>query len=155
MSEKVLSQKSKIPVIASIGVIVTEGNKVLLVRAEEESGHINGMYGLPSGRIDEGETEEEAAVRELAEETGLICSTENLTQFPENYFQADIPRADGTIRRFSWRVLKANIVTGNLRPTPETTPEFVGASRLLQLERERRLLPNTIKAIRNTAKNTL
>ncbi|RMD70006.1 MAG: NUDIX domain-containing protein, partial [Bacteroidetes bacterium] len=32
-----------------------------------------GMWDLPKGKIDEGETPEQAALREVAEETGLTC----------------------------------------------------------------------------------
>lgn len=53
----------------SIGV-VKRGEKLLLVkRSENESSA--GKWCFPGGSIEEGETSEEAAIREVVEETGL------------------------------------------------------------------------------------
>lgn len=54
-------------------VIFNEIGQVLLVKRED-----NGLWGLPSGHVEAGETVEEAVVRELREETGLIISVQKL-----------------------------------------------------------------------------
>jgi len=51
-------------VIQSAGVLVTCGNKVLLLKSYRD-------FDLPKGKIEKGETEEQAARRELREETGI------------------------------------------------------------------------------------
>ena len=56
------------PVAAVLGVIVHD-ERVLLVRRSNPPDA--GLWGFPGGKIDAGETIEEAAVREVYEETGL------------------------------------------------------------------------------------
>jgi len=51
------------------GVVLEQGGKYLLV--QEKQPRVYGKWNLPSGRVDRGETLEQAAVREAKEETGL------------------------------------------------------------------------------------
>lgn len=62
------------------GVIVLEGDSVLLV---QEPDYFSGEAGwtVPSGGIEDGESPEVAAVRELAEEAGCIIDVAGLTLF--------------------------------------------------------------------------
>lgn len=55
--------------IAGVAAVIFRGDSVLLVRRGNEPS--KGMWGLPGGVIELGETAEEAAVREVREETGL------------------------------------------------------------------------------------
>ncbi len=50
-------------------VIRDESDRMLLVRRRNEPGA--GLWSLPGGRIEPGETEQQAVVREVREETGL------------------------------------------------------------------------------------
>lgn len=49
------------------GVAVFDGNRVLLVQT------LRGNWGFPKGGLEIGETEEQAALRELKEETGVVA----------------------------------------------------------------------------------
>lgn len=54
------------------GVIITDGIKMLICHPT------NGKFwDIPKGRLDPGEEVRDCAVRELREETGLICSVPN------------------------------------------------------------------------------
>ncbi len=57
------------PLIGALAVVLREGCLLLIERGFEP--HL-GHWSLPGGVIDEGESAEEAAVRETLEETGLV-----------------------------------------------------------------------------------
>jgi 8-oxo-dGTP diphosphatase len=53
-----------------VGAVIHDGSgRLLLIRRGREPSR--GMWSVPGGRVEPGETEEEAVVREVAEETGL------------------------------------------------------------------------------------
>jgi 8-oxo-dGTP diphosphatase len=57
-------------VVACVGAIITgTAGRLLLIRRRNEPGA--GLWSLPGGRVEAGETDEQAVVREVAEETGL------------------------------------------------------------------------------------
>jgi 8-oxo-dGTP diphosphatase len=60
-------------VVGAIVYLVDEEGRVLLQR--RRSGLFTGYIGLPGGKVEFGEAVEEAALRELREETGLRAST--------------------------------------------------------------------------------
>ena len=62
---------------ACVGAIIRDGSgRVLLVRRANEPGR--GLWSLPGGRVEPGEGEEAAIVREVLEETGLVVRVEAL-----------------------------------------------------------------------------
>ena len=56
----------------SVGAVVLDGDRLLMVRRGRPPGL--GLWSLPGGRVERGETLAEAVVREVAEETGLACA---------------------------------------------------------------------------------
>jgi len=57
------------PRIPCVGAILTDGELILLIRRGHEPEA--GRWSLPGGRIEPGETDQQALVREVREETGL------------------------------------------------------------------------------------
>ena len=63
------------PKVAAVTIISREG-KVLLIRRAGYPGY--GLWSVPGGYVDRGEVVEEAAAREIEEETGLLVKTDRL-----------------------------------------------------------------------------
>jgi len=63
------------PIPAVLAVVVRAGNVLLVRRANPPD---QGLWGLPGGRMEMGETHLDAALRELKEETGLMADAPRL-----------------------------------------------------------------------------
>ena len=60
------------------GVIVKCGDKILLCKRNNQ-GSFPGMWSIPGGKLEEGETTQEGAKREFFEETAVDIQDEELT----------------------------------------------------------------------------
>ena len=63
------------PKVAAVTILARQ-QKVLLVRRANQPGY--GLWSVPGGYVDRGEVVEEAAKREVLEETGLIVDVDGL-----------------------------------------------------------------------------
>jgi ADP-ribose pyrophosphatase YjhB (NUDIX family) len=116
--------------IASVTVVVIEDGKVLLVRNGNSSDHPTGIYGLPAGKVDDGETWEEAAARECFEESGIRPI--KLIKLP-TFYEADIQRKDGSLKKFCCWSFYCPEYEGELRKTDETEPIWVELTEINKL----------------------
>lgn len=135
--------------VPSAAALAIKDNQILLVREEEASGHITGKYGLPGGHVDEGESEIATATREFCEETSLTATVEDFESFPGNYFEADMPRKDRSIVHFGWRVFHCKNFSGELKPSEQTTPEWIDFDEARKMQKEGKLEVNTLEVLEN------
>lgn len=56
------------PVVTGSGAVIDEAGKILLMRRSD-----NGLWVMPGGQMEVGETPAQAVVREVVEETGIRC----------------------------------------------------------------------------------
>jgi ADP-ribose pyrophosphatase YjhB (NUDIX family) len=130
----------------TVGILVFKEDSVLLVRHEKKSGYSDHVFGLPSGRLEAYETEIDAAIRELEEETGLVTQQKDLVEFPNNFYISKLPNRKDLAEReivYSWRVFLCQKYSGTLRSSQETTPQWV----LIKELSNNYLLPNVENAV--------
>lgn len=137
-------------IIKTAGVVVFQDNSVLLVYHGEESGHLNGTYGIPAGRLELNESAIETAVRELYEETSLVTTIKHLIKVPEEY-SAAIEGKEGSIRNYQQDIFLCTHWSGELKANDETTPEWIRITDLDTLT----LLPNVQKMVIDALKFTI
>ena len=81
------------------GVVIDRRGRIALVRQRDRKGRMR--WTLPKGRIDSGETEAEAALREVYEETGFLASIVRPIVMHEGrlhftyFFEMTLERDDG------------------------------------------------------------
>ena len=61
------------------GCIISQNNKILLIR------QMSGMWGFPKGHVEEGETEEQTAKREVKEETNIDVEIDRSKRYVMHY----------------------------------------------------------------------
>ena len=57
--------------IPGVGAIVVSNKGVLLARRDKAPG--KGLWSIPGGAVELGETQKESVIREVLEETGVLC----------------------------------------------------------------------------------
>ena len=114
-----------VSVIPCVGAVIKDGQgRLLLIKR----GHAPaaGLWSLPGGRIEPGETDAEALVREMREETGLVIEAGQLIG------TARRPAQDGSV--FDIRDYAAAVIGGTLRPGDDAVDaRWVDASELASL----------------------
>ena len=101
----------------AIGIVFNEAGEVLLQKRAD-----NGWWGLPGGWVDPGESVEQAAVREVWEETGLRVSVKRLIGVysdPKYYTIMQYP--GGETVQFVAIVFECERQSGELQVSEEST----------------------------------
>ena len=63
----------------SCGAVIFEGDKILVIQ------QVKGHWGFPKGHVEEGETEEETAIREVKEEVNVDVEIEKGPRYQLDY----------------------------------------------------------------------
>jgi len=83
--------RAGIPV--GVHVVVERDGRILLMR-RAGTGFFDGLYSLPGGHVEDGESLRAAAVREMVEETGLHFAVDSLVQVGVMHRRSDTNRID-------------------------------------------------------------
>ena len=129
--------------IITVGAVVLREERgrpreVLLTKRRPDCADWAGLWGVPAGRLEEGEEVEEALIRELAEESGLLARE---FEFLETVY-AEEP---ATGRRYVHNLYLVNRWEGeaeNRAPDEHETIAWVGAAEVASL-----LMPARLREI--------
>ena len=100
----------------AVGALVTKDNRVLLVKRKHAPGA--GLWAIPGGSVDLGETLQKAVEREVMEETGLTIRA------GDPFYTFDVIERDDTGRiRFHYVIvdLTADFIEGELNPDDDAS----------------------------------
>jgi len=100
--------------VPAVGLYVVKDGKVLLVRRGNEPG--KGKWSLPGGRIRFGERSEEAALREMREETGLEVRLRRVVDVVDVFWRSE--RGE-LLEHFVIVDFEAEVIGGELRPADD------------------------------------
>jgi len=130
------------PVI-TVGAIVLRGERgrpsqVLLAKRRPDRKDWAGLWGVPAGRLQEGEEVEQALVRELAEESGLLARE---FEFLETVY-AEEPATGRRYVHNLYLVTKWEGDAENRAPDEHETIAWVGAAEVASL-----LMPARLRQI--------
>ncbi len=128
------------PLVVMAGAVIRDGS--LLAARRSTPARLAGLWELPGGKVEDGETEEAALARELDEELGIIVRV-------GDRLGADVDLGDGLVLRT--RV--AELLTGTPSPTEHDEIRWVGPDQLEALEwvpADRLLLDDLARILRSS-----
>jgi ADP-ribose pyrophosphatase YjhB (NUDIX family) len=100
----------------SVAAVVTDGDGRLLLQRRSD----NGLWGLPGGSVEIGESVTAAIVREVKEETGLTVAIERLVGvYSDPAFQI-VRYPDGSVVHYISTLFACRILEGDLQTCEES-----------------------------------
>ena len=123
--------------VAAVGAVVFKDGKILTIkRAQEPS---RGMWSIPGGRIELGETTREAAIREVREECSIEVEIERVLDSVDNIIRDE----DGRVKyHFVIIDMLARYISGEIKASSDAaecrwvTPEEMARLDLTPMLRE-------------------
>jgi 8-oxo-dGTP diphosphatase len=117
--------------IACVGAVIKDhAGRLLLIKRGHEPGA--GLWSLPGGRIEPGETDQQAVIREILEECGLVVTCGRLLGVVER------PGPGGAV--IDIRDYLATVTGGALAPGDDAADaRWVTAARLVRLDADGQL----------------
>lgn len=98
------------------GIILDQNRRVLLMKRAD-----NGLWGIPSGHVEPGETVEEAIIREIQEETGLVVTVARLIGVYSDPESQVFAYPNGEVSHFITTCFECKIVGGRLNKHNDET----------------------------------
>ncbi|MBR3117179.1 MAG: NUDIX domain-containing protein [Bacilli bacterium] len=129
----------------SCGVLVFDDNKILMVH------HNLGHWGFPKGHVEEGETEEETAIREVKEETN--CDVEIIPGYRDMITYSPKEGVMKDVVYFIGKPITKNLINQEIEVSEVLFVPIKEAVLLVTYEDEKGLLDRAIKYWEGSIKN--
>ncbi len=110
--------------------VVRHGNEILLIKRSKPP--YVGFWSMPGGKINYGEHPTAAALREVKEETGLICNKLE----PRGVFSEVLRLPSGEEQHFIIFVFESTVLSGEVIASAEGELKWFSASRWEELKGE-------------------
>jgi 8-oxo-dGTP pyrophosphatase MutT (NUDIX family) len=133
-------------VVADDGV---NGPRAALIGRTDRRGRL--LWSLPKGHIEEGETPEDTAVREVAEETGIIGEVVAPLGIIDFWFVADGRRVHKTVHHFLLRAIGGALSDADIEVTEVAWVPLEELSSRLAYADERTLVERAPALLADTA----
>ena len=114
------------PALRVVGACISDGEKYLITQRSKKQGY-SGKWEFPGGKVEPGETDQEALKRELEEELGIEIEVSSLLD-SSNYFEKEKNRI------IALNVYNASIKSGNIVPKEEQIAEWKSLDELENLD---------------------
>jgi mutator protein MutT len=98
---------------------------LVLIAKRRKGAHLGGFWEFPGGRIEDGECAEQAAVREVCEETGIVCAALKA----RDTFEFEYPD-----RRIVFHPVDCTWVSGEPQPLGSLEPRWVSVTEIASYE---------------------
>jgi len=93
--------------VPGVGVVVIQEGALLMVRRGR--GANSGLWAIPGGKVDYGESMPEAAVREVREETGIVVELEDIVWVGDAIGPGDPPAWHFTLVDYRARMIGGSL----------------------------------------------
>ena len=133
-------------VVADDGVT---GPRAALIGRTDRRGRL--LWSLPKGHIEEGETPEDTAVREVAEETGIIGEVVAPLGIIDFWFVADGRRVHKTVHHFLLQALGGELSDDDVEVAEVAWVPLEELEQRLAYADERRLIRRATELLEETA----
>lgn len=84
--------RKRYQITPAVFVVLLDHNERVLLHRRYRTGYMDGFYDFPSGHLEEGETLQMGAAREVREETGLVVNPDELVLMHINQNNSDPER---------------------------------------------------------------
>ncbi|MFN2494880.1 MAG: NUDIX hydrolase [Pseudonocardiaceae bacterium] len=119
-------------------VVDTETSRAAVIARLDRRGRL--LWSLPKGHIENGETAEQAAVREVAEETGINATVVASLGSIDYWFVADDRRVHKTVHHFLLRAMGGELSDADVEVTKVAWVPLPNLQQRLAYADERRLV---------------